>query len=140
MTVATTSRTATAESRQVSWTTTVNAAVEEVTWAGEDTVTYSSIDGETCDPNCTPICSETTESSTATGQEDTKMYAPSVVISAKNADCKRGAQFPSPASVTSAVQVELTHAGTVTERGYSVESVSGAIHAGEQGKGGRGHG
>ena len=96
-----------------------------------------SIAGETYDPSCTPICSETTQSSTATGEEDTRVYAPSVGISAENADGKRGAQFPSPVSVASA---ELTHVGTVTERGYSVEAVSGASYTGEQVKGGRGHG
>ncbi len=53
-------------------------------------------------------------------------------ISAENTHCKRGAQFPSPASVASA---EKPHTGTLTDRVYSVETASG-----KQVKGGRGHG
>ena len=100
----------------------VNTVVETDTWAREDAVTYSSITDETCDPICTPICSETTESSTATGEENTRVYTPSVDISAENVDCKRGTQFPSPASVASA---EKTHTGTLTDRVYSVETARG---------------
>ncbi len=74
LTVTTTSRTATTENRQVSWATVVNTVVETDTWAREDAVTYSSITDETCDPICTPIFSETTESSTATGEENTRVW------------------------------------------------------------------
>ena len=118
----TTSRTETTESRQVSFTTPVSDTVETGTGVDEDTVTYSTVAGETC----TPICSETTESSTGTGEEDTRVYAPpSVDISTENADCKRGSQFPSPVSVTS---VEKTHTRTLTERGYTVETASRTGH------------
>ena len=55
LTVATTSRSTTTENRQVSWVTVVNDVVETDTWTGEDTVVYSNIAGETCDPICTAI-------------------------------------------------------------------------------------
>ncbi len=111
-------------------TTTVNVVVEEGTGVGVDTVAYSSVVGETYPL----VCSETTESSTATGEQDTRVHAPSVDVSAENADCKRGAQFPSPVSVESA---EKTHTGTLTECGYSVEATSGTSYAVEQVKRGR---
>ena len=75
--------------------TVVNAAVEAGIGVGEDAVSYSSVAGETC----TPICSETTESSIVTGEEDTRVYSPSVGISTENVDCKRWEQYPSPGKV-----------------------------------------
>jgi hypothetical protein len=70
---ATTSGTASSESSQVGLTTAVNVAVETDTGVGEDTVANSSVVGEAC----TPIFSETTESSTASGEEGTRVYAQS---------------------------------------------------------------
>jgi hypothetical protein len=70
---ATTSGTASSESRQVGLNTTVNVAVETGTGVGENTVANSSVVGEVC----TPMFSETTDSSTAAGEEGTRVYTQS---------------------------------------------------------------
>jgi hypothetical protein len=57
----------------------------------------------------------TTVNSTATGEEDTQVHTSE--NSSESVDCKRGEQFPSPASAT---PVEKAHTGPLTERGYSV--------------------
>jgi hypothetical protein len=88
-----------------------------------DTVVTSDDSGETC----TSIWPETTESSTETGEEDTRVYTQSVDISDEDTDCKRGVQFRSPSSTT---PVEMEHTGTLEESGYSVEN--GASYGGEE--------
>ena len=79
--------------------TAANAVDKAGKGVGGDTVAESITDGETC----TPVCSETVE------------------ISVDNADCQRGTQKLSPASVTSA---EKTHTGTLKEHGYDVETAT----------------
>ncbi len=95
--------TAAAESRQVGLATAVMAADETRKGRGVDAVATSDTAGETC----TPICSQTMESSTAADEKDTRVYAQSVDISAEGADCKRGARFPSPASATPAERANI---------------------------------
>jgi hypothetical protein len=112
---ATTSSTATTENRQVGLTTVVKTTVETDTGVGVDTVTTSDADGETY----TTICPQTTEGSTVSGEEDTRVYTQSVDISdisTEGVDCKIGVKFPSPSSDTPG---ERTHTGTLAECGYS---------------------
>ena len=70
----------------------------------------------TVDETVTTGCVVTVVNSTEDVEEDSQVYTQSEEISAENVDCKRGTQFPSPASTTPA---EKTHTGTLAERTYS---------------------
>ena len=107
-----------AGSEQVYWDTVVNsiAAAAEGRQVGFATVANAAGEAGT-----------TTVNSTSAGEGDTQVYTQPAENSADSADCKGGAQFPSPASATPG---EKAHAGPLAERGYSI--ASGASYAGER--------